>query len=225
MAYSDDDMLMLSGIQHFVFCPRQWALIHIEQQWADNRLTAEGTLLHKNVDDPFRRATDGMSPVVTLRGFRLVSETLGLSGIADAVELHPTPDAPADKAALIESRRFTALPIEYKRGRRKTNPCDRLQVAAQAVILQEMLGMEIPRGAIFYWEERHREYFDITPQLKSQVCNIAGEMHRIMSTRCLPAPVLRKECRSCSIKEVCLPSLSGRSADRYLNDCLYEKTT
>lgn len=215
-------MLSLSGIQHYVFCPRQWALIHMEQQWVDNRLTTEGELLHANVDNPFLRETNG-GDVVTLRGLRLYSSTLHLAGVADAVELHPMAGAPAEKSELIASRQFTALPIEYKRGRRKISNCDRVQVAAQAMILEEMLGVTVSRGAVFYWEERHREYFDIDESMRQQVLAASREMQMIMETRRLPEARKRRECGACSLYEVCCPSLGGKSAADYLRKMLQDE--
>ena len=134
--YEEEEMLQLSGIQHYVFCPRQWALIHLEQLWTDNSLTTEGSLLHENVDNPFIRETNG-SQTITLRGFRLASPVLGLSGIADAIEIYPYENAPTSKQALLKSKLYDALPIEYKRGKPKTTDCDRIQVTTQAIILEE----------------------------------------------------------------------------------------
>ncbi|MDE7407956.1 MAG: CRISPR-associated protein Cas4 [Muribaculaceae bacterium] len=220
--YAEDEMLQLSGIQHYMFCPRQWALIHMEQQWAENRLTTEGQLLHANVDNPFVRETNG-SRVLTLRGLRLASPTLGLTGIADAVELHPEPDAPTEKSQMIASRRFTALPIEYKRGRRKLSDCDRVQVAAQALILEDMLGVTIDRGAVFYWAERHREYFSIDYDMRRQVLTIADEMHNIMASQRVPRVRRHSGCKSCSLYDLCEPSLCGRSAAEYLKKMMQDE--
>lgn len=159
LLYNDEELLQLSGIQHFVFCPRQWALIYLEQAWSDNHLTAEGSLIHENVDNPSFRNTNG-SPIITLRGIRLVSHILGFSGIADTVEIHPMNNAPTSKKDILKSKKYTLIPIEYKHGKRKISDCDRIQVATQAIILEEMLDIHITQGAIFYWTERHREYFD-----------------------------------------------------------------
>lgn len=217
--YSEEEMLQLSGVQHFVFCPRQWALIHIEQLWADNSLTVEGSLLHENVDNPFNREVNGPS-VITLRGLRLCSSRLGLSGIADAVEIHPYPDAPAGKQAILKSGLFDALPVEYKRGKSKINDCDRLQVVAQSVILEEMLKIKITRGAVFYWETRHREYIDISEDLRGNLHTVVAMMHDIARSNILPSPIKKPHCRSCSLLDVCIPSLSGRSALKYLKNSL-----
>lgn len=215
--YSEHEMLQLSGIQHYVFCPRQWALLTLEQVWSDNALTAEGSLLHKNVDNPFSRETSASS-VITLRGIRLVSTELGLSGIADAVEIIPFEDAPASKKDILKSKLYVARPVEYKRGKPKISDCDRIQVACQAMILGEMLGVEIHQGAVFYWEIRHREYFDITEEMRAQVRAIATQMHSMARTQLLPAAVKKKHCRNCSLIDYCLPSLAGKSAAKYLSD-------
>ena len=217
--YSEEEMLQLSGIQHYVFCPRQWALIHLEQIWADNTLTTEGSLLHQNVDNPYLREPNGSS-VITLRSLRLSSPNLGLSGIADAVEIFPFESAPPRKQAILKSRLFTALPIEYKRGKPKTTDCDRLQVVAQALILEEMLSVKITQGAIFYWETRHREYFDITEEMKTMVRTISNEMHAIVNNGTLPKAIKKSHCRSCSLLDYCLPSLTGRSAKKYLQEAV-----
>ncbi len=221
--YADEDMLQLSGIQHYVFCPRQWALIHLDQQWTDNRLTAEGSMLHANVDNPTLRETNG-SPTITLRGLRIASPRLGLTGIADAVEVEPFPDAPRSKKALLRSKRFAVMPVEYKRGRPKTTDCDRIQVAAQAIMLEEMLGVKVGQGAIFYWEVRHREYFDITDAMRADVERCSQEMHSILATGLLPAAHKTSSCRSCSLVDLCLPALSKKSAATYLNTMLHEET-
>lgn len=217
--YTDEEMLMLSGVQHYAVCPRQWGLSYVGMQWEDNRLTAEGSILHSRVDNPRTRLRNA-SPVVTLRGLRLASHTLGVSGIADAVELTPFSGAPSGKEALINSRQFSALPIEYKRGKRKLNDCDRLQVSAQAMILEEMLGITIEKGAVFYWEERRREYFDITPQLRTDVRRMFLHMHEMMRGGVIPAAQKKPFCRSCSLIDLCIPSISGKSVDKYLEKIL-----
>lgn len=207
--YSEEEMLQLSGIQHYVFCPRQWALIHIDKLWNDNILTAEGTMLHNNVDNPFMRETDG-SGTITLRAIRVVSSTLGLSGTADAVELHPHKDAPKDKASLLKSRMFDMIPVEYKRGRRKVSDCDRLQVAAQSMALEEMQGINVTRGAIFYWEERHREYFEIDAALRAAVRETAKEMHRLADSKNRPEPMKTSSCKACSLFDSFMPPSIGK---------------
>lgn len=152
--YTDDEMLMLSGIQHYMFCPRQWALIHIEQQWAENRLTAEGNILHENVDNPFYRQKNG--DVITLRSVPVASKTLGLYGITDAVELMPA-DSSADT---ITHPKYPGLwkpyPVEYKRGHSKPDERDEVQLAAQAMCLEEMYGIHHLCGALLQRSEASR---------------------------------------------------------------------
>lgn len=221
--YSDDDMLQLSGIQHYAFCPRQWALIHIDRIWTDNHLTMEGALLHENVDNPFLRETNG-SDVLSLRGLRIASKTLGLIGIADVVEIYPMSYSPKDKNSLLKSGLFKALPIEYKRGKRKISNCDRLQVTAQAMILEEMLGVSIDKGAVFYWDERHREYFDIDSDLKGEVLKISNSMHQISESGKIPKALRKPGCKLCSIVDICLPSAINKNVRKYLTDNLNETT-
>ena len=222
--YTDEQMLLLSGIQHYVFCPRQWALIHIEQAWADNTLTADGIIKHQNVDDPYRRERNA-TEILTLRGIRLVSYQLGLSGIADAIEVYPNADAPKAKKDLLVSMQYNIIPVEYKRGRRKASDCDRIQVAAQAIILEEMLDIAIHTGAIFYWEERRREVFDITVKLRKSVRDISTIMHNLSEQGITPHAVYSKHCKACSLFDICEPSLATKSVHKYLATELYEETT
>lgn len=225
--YGDDDMLPLSGIQHYVFCPRQWALIHVEQQWDENRLTAEGHLLHENVDDPFRRMTDGSSDVITLRALRIVSRSLGLSGIADAVEIIPHDEAPKGIRQLLASRRFDIRPVEFKRGHRKVSDCDRLQAAAQAIALEEMLGVSVDRAAVFYWEERHREYFEVDEAIRRAAAEMAADMHRLYESNMTPPPPSgagKRSCRNCSMTDLCIPGAARKEVSNYLKQLQDEET-
>ncbi len=221
MNFSDEDLIPLSGIQHYVFCPRQWALWQLDQVWDDNALTVEGSWLHRNVDNPFFRES-GADGAITLRGLRVASHTLGFSGICDAVEIYPKENAPKGKKAMLKSGQFEAMPVEYKHGRPKANDCDRMQVVAQAVMLEEMLGVRIDRGAVFYWETRHREHFDITSEMRERLAMLAGEMHDILRHRTLPAADRKPHCRNCSLKDTCLPEMSGKSAKAYLRKSLAE---
>lgn len=217
--YRDEEMLQLSGIQHFVFCPRQWALIWLEQVWMDNELTVEGAYLHENVDNPFVRETAG-SGTLTLRGVRLKSTTLGLSGIADAIEIQPFDKSQRNKKSILKSKHYKALPIEYKRGKPKYSDCDRFQVVAQAIILEELLGVAIAQGAIFYWETRHREYFEITNEMREEVTEVSHKMHLVADSKLLPQANKSKKCCNCSLLDYCLPSLCGKSAKRYFQDSI-----
>lgn len=221
--YTEDEMLMLSGIQHYMFCPRQWALIHIEQQWAENRLTTEGQLLHKNVDNPFYRQKNG--DTITLRSLHIASKRLGLYGITDAVELIPS-DSPEDS---ITHNRYPGYwkpyPVEYKRGHSKPDERDEVQLAAQAMCLEEMYGINIPYGALYYDEVKHRETIAISDGLRKTTQQCAKQMHDIFKSGIMPKPVKASHCRNCSLKDICMPEMSDcTQVKTYLNNNLYEDT-
>lgn len=223
MYYDDDQMLMLSGIQHFMFCPRQWALIHIEQQWDDNRLTAEGQLLHENVDNPAYRQKNG--EVITLRAVHIASHTLGLYGVTDAIELFPTADA---MDAITHPRYpgyWKPYPIEYKRGHHKPDERDEVQLAAQVICLEEMYGVHIPEAALFYHEARHREVVMIGDHLRKLTYEMSEAMHKIFESGVTPKADESRCCKNCSLVNICAPELAKRpSVTHHLNKTLDEET-
>lgn len=180
-----DDALPLSGLQHLAFCPRQWGLIHLEQAWVENRLTAEGRLLHERADLPGQTRRHNLR---TVRGLVLASQRLGLSGRADVVEFRPEP-----------------FPVEYKRGKRKPDDCDLVQLCAQALCLEEMLGCSVPRGAIFYGEPRRRIDVEFSQALRSRTEALTAEMHRLYDAKQTPVAQPGPHCRSCSLVDICLP--------------------
>lgn len=222
--YSDDEMLMLSGIQHYRFCPRQWALIHMEQQWEENHLTVEGHFMHKNVDSPFYRQKCG--DLITLRAVNIASHSLGLYGISDIIELHPS----NSKNNTIKHPQYPGFwipyPIEYKRGKSKANQIDEVQLVAQAICLEEQYGIEIEKGAIFYGETRRRNEVCITPDLRDIVSECTKSMHEIFKTGNIPPINKGKHCRKCSLMNICMPnSVDCTKASYYLKKHLYEETT
>lgn len=214
MQWDNDNMLMLSGIQHFVFCPRQWALIHIEQLWADNRLTIEGELLHSNVDDPSRRMLN--NDTITLRSVHIASKKLRLYGVTDAVELHSTEDDTNFITHCKYGGKFIPHPIEYKRGHAKTTNCDIMQLVAQVVCLEELYHIIIPSASLFYWEVRRREKIEITDDLRNESLFYAQEMHRIYESRQIPVASSSAKCKRCSLIDICMPKLKHNVND-YLN--------
>lgn len=223
MYYDDDDMLMLSGIQHYMFCPRQWALIHIEQQWNDNRLTAEGELLHQNVDNPAYRQKNG--DTITLRAVHIASHSLGLYGISDAIELIPS----NKKEDAITHPRYSGYwrpyPIEYKRGQRKPDERDEVQLAAQVICLEEMYGIHIPEAALFYNETRHREIVKIDDRLRQLTYQLSESMHKTFSSGITPRAMEQHGCRNCSLVDICVPELSRKtSVSYYIKKFLDEET-
>ena len=211
--YTPDDLLPLSGIQHFLFCRRQWALIHVEQQWKENVLTAEGRIMHKRADDPF--FTETRNGVITARSVPIASYRLGLSGVCDVVEFTVSPEG-----VKLPGRDglYLAAPVEYKRGREKRDPCDEAQLCAQAICLEEMLSVTIPRGFLFYGETRHRVEVELTTELRALVREMSEEMHAYFARGYTPRVKTSKACRSCSLVDVCLPNLQEKvmPASKYI---------
>lgn len=211
--YTSDELLALSGIQHFHFCRRQWALIHIERQWKENVLTAEGRLMHQRVDDPFR--TEVRGGVITARAMPVASYRLGLYGVCDVVEFSPSAEG-----APLRGREgaYLPAPVEYKRGKPKPDACDEVQLCAQALCLEAMLPVEIPRGYLYYGETRRRVEVIFTAELRGLVERMAAEMHGYYARGHTPRVKPTRACRSCSLKDLCLPELQGRAmaASKYI---------
>ena len=199
---TQDDDLQLSGIQHFSFCRRQWALIHIEDQWQENGLTAEGRVQHDRVHD--ESISDFRGGVLTLRGMRIRSDRLRVSGVCDAVEFTPDPDGIALRG---REGLWRPCPVEYKHGAGKLNDCDRLQLAAQALCLEEMLCCEIPAGALFHWKTRRRERVEIDAGLREKTERMLREMREYYDRHYTPRVKPGKACESCSLSDACLPRL------------------
>lgn len=216
MEYKEDDYLMLSGIQHFKFCRRQWALIHIEQQWEDNIHTVIGELIHEKVHDPYMK--EKRKDVIISRGLPVFSRTMGLSGNCDVVEFHRQEEG----VRLFGHRDFYKVyPIEYKKGRPKESDEDIMQLAAQAICLEEMFSTEITDGAIFYSSIRQRETVEITENLKQQVRETVAEMHQYYDRRYTPRVKSSKRCISCSLRDICMPGLGKAvSVERYMRQIL-----
>ena len=218
--YSEDDMLMLSGIQHYRFCPRQWALIHLEQQWDDNRLTIEGQLLHKHVDDPFYRQKCGEH--IMLRAVNIASWELGLYGVADVIELQPSVSAEDTISHPKYPGRWIPIPVEYKHGKPKRNEVDEVQLVAQAMCIEEMYSVRVPYGVFFYGELRHRTEVEITERLRTIVRQCAQEMHDIFRKAIIPKVKQDKYCGGCSLKDLCMLELGGCvKVATYLQNNLY----
>jgi CRISPR-associated exonuclease Cas4 len=232
MMFTEDDLLPLSALQHLMFCERQCALIHLEQVWADNRLTVEGSHLHRKVDEA---PGESRGDVRIARGVPLRSLRLGLIGKADVVELHRIrgaadgKDRGADDAAgalpgWFRDRRgrWRPMPVEYKRGRPKRHRADEVQLCAQALCLEEMLELEIPAGALLYGETRHRLEVPFDAALRAETERASLRLHELIRGGITPKARREPKCESCSLLYLCLPeSMSaGRSATRYLERSL-----
>lgn len=205
MAFDEEDWLQLSGLQHFVFCRRQWALIHIENQWAENYRTVDGRLMHERVHDRELRESRGDRLIV--RGLAIHSAELGISGQCDAVEFYRHPDG-----VPLQGRegRWLPYPVEYKRGKPKEYNADELQLCAQAVCLEEMLCCAVPEGALYYGEPRRQTVVPFTPELRGQVRDYLAEMHELFRKSHTPRVRPTKACNACSLKDICLPKLMRR---------------
>jgi len=206
--YAEEHLLPLSALQHICFCPRQCALIHVEQVWLENRFTAEGRIMHERVD---AGKSERRRNVRTALALSLRSLQLGLVGRADVVEFHREQD-------LAGKTIWRPFPVEYKRGRPKKNNCDRIQLCAQALCLEEMLGHSIEKGALFYGKTRRRQAVVFDRQLRGETGQLARELHALVSARVTPKPVFDKRCPHCSFVTYCLPgTLEGkRSVGDYL---------
>ena len=219
MEYNEEDSyLMLSGIQHFQFCKRQWALIHIEQQWEENVRTIEGQHLHQKADQPFIREKRGNK--LTVRAMPIKSNELKITGICDVVEF--IKDSSGIEITGAEGKYF-AYPIEYKRGKPKMNDSDILQLTAQAMCLEEMLLCEINTGYIFYNEIKHRVEVPLTADDKSKVRSIVTEMYDYYKRKHTPKVKTGSFCKNCSLQNICLPKLMNkRSVKSYIEGKISE---
>ncbi len=185
------------------FCERQWALIHIEQQWEENPLTSEGRVLHEHVHDT---GSESRKTLIVVRGMPLQSLRLGISGKADSIEFSATTVSDPNGVPLPEKPgRWCPLPVEYKRGTPKKQVCDLVQVCAQALCLEEVFAITIPAGALFYATPRRRQHVPFTPQLRTQTETLCARMQELYGRRQTPPPVYTRGCESCSLKQICLP--------------------
>lgn len=277
--YSENDLISLSALQHLLFCERQCALIHVEQLWSENRLTAEGRVMHDKVHE---LCSETRGELRIARGLRLCSYRLGLVGQADVVEFHriqtsdlrpgtsdlrpeilhqeaevkesaPNPfedifqaadtGSEPEPPALSHSNTpqlhnsipsstihlpslsglWRPFPVEYKRGRPKINSCDEVQLCAQAICLEEMLGVSIESGALFYGKNRRRHEIVFTELLRSKTQQAAQRVHELIGNGTTPSANYEKKCDHCSLYELCQPkqvAKGSHSANRYLNTLL-----
>ena len=212
----EDDFLALSGIQHFLFCRRQWALIHIDSQWAENQKTVEGKLMHRRAHD--NSISEKRGDTIVVRGLKVSSNILGIIGQCDIVEFRKS-----DEGVPIANYDglWIPYPVEYKRGGSKTNRCDEAQLCAQAMCLEEMLCTDIKEGALFYGEQQKRHVVLFSPSLRKIVTDTIDEMRKMYARGIIPRNTLNERCDSCSLNSVCLPKMSNiRSVDTYIKESL-----
>lgn len=211
MTFLEADLVPLSALQHYMVCPRQCALIHVEQSWVESRLTAEGRILHEKAD---AGGVEKRRDVKRAFGLPIRCLRLGLVGRADVVEFHRQTDGT-----------WRPYPVEHKRGRRKQEDWDRVQLCAQALCLEEMLGVSVPEGALFYGKEQRREVVAIGERLRHETEEVCAAVHRLLMEGHTPPPVYAKKCESCSLIDICLPQKVGgrrNQVARYLENAMGE---
>lgn len=225
--YPEDQLLPISALQHLLFCERQCALIHVERLWAENRFTVEGQHLHRKAH---HGRDEWRGKVRIVRGLWIRSLRLGLVGQADVVELEPAPSAVVDQSNSMTGKLSLQLdrqncppcervtPIEYKRGRPKKNDSDRVQLCAQAMCLEEMFGVTIDAGELFYGKRQRRTHVEFDQFLRSAAQVAALRLHQMIASGETPPAVREKKCDSCSLFNLCLPEVTqtSRSATRFV---------
>lgn len=220
--YDEDHLVMISALQHLAFCARQCALIHVEQQWAENRLTILGELLHERVhsDDAESRGSTRIT-----RSLRLVSYRYGLIGQADVVEFQRV-DISADGIALEGRQGYWApFPVEYKKGKPKKNQEDQVQLCAQALCLEEQLNIPIAAGAIFYGEKRRRHPVAFDDALRLRTISLIERMHRLLESGITPRPEYSQKCNRCSLVDICNPKWTTTVKRKRYESLLFEQVT
>ncbi len=212
MTYKDneEDLIQLSSLQHMAFCPRQCALIHVEQVWAENRQTAEGRIMHEKVHEENRESRGSLRIEY---GVPLRSLRLGLIGKADIVEFHHQEDVV-----------WQPFPVEYKRGKPKADDCDKVQLCAQALCLEEMLNIPISKGVLYYGKTRRRLDVSFDDKLRQKTEETSRNVRLLLESGITPAPVYTKKCESCSLVAECLPKTMGKkkSVKSYMTRILNE---
>lgn len=224
--YAEDDLIVISALQHFAFCERQCALIHLEQVWEENRLTAEGKVLHERVD---QTTSESRRDVRIATSVRIRSLRIGITGVIDLLEFHRL-ENPVDEngetvgATLPRASGFwRPFPVEYKRGKPKENRADEIQLCAQGLALEEMLGVAIPAGALFYGQTRRRLDVPFDEDLRGLTERMAAGVHALLDGGRTPPAAYSPKCKSCSLFDICRPRLSERrSAKKWIERALAE---
>lgn len=209
----DDVYLPISALQHLAFCPRQCALIYIEHDWQENMLTAQGRLEHERVDQGYKECRRGRKQI---SGLLVRSEQLRLQGKLDVLELDLLDAKGEDNLTLLGlTGEWRAYPVEFKHGEPKDNDCDRIQLCAQALCLEEMFSLSIERASLFYQRIKRREDVLLDQTLREKTIQAANALYELYQSGRTPAPVYCAKCRSCSLLEICLPKKMASSKSPY----------
>ena len=222
MLYPEDELLPISALQHLAFCERQAALIHLEGEWQENKLTVEGHGLHERVHEADTEQKDNL---LILRGLRVRSLALGLVGAIDLLELRPLSEGNTGGMVLSgHTGRYQPYIVEYKRGRPKKDHCDEIQLCAQALCLEEMTGAQLTQSAFFYGQPRRRLDIVLSPELRAETAKLAIRLHELMASNTMPPPEFTPRCYGCSLIETCLPEMPRKpdSVNAYMKKQIAE---
>ncbi|MDD5307785.1 MAG: CRISPR-associated protein Cas4 [Deltaproteobacteria bacterium] len=206
--FDEDDLLPLSGLQHVIYCERRFALVHVECLWAESNATVDGRHIHERAHEV---SSESRGDVTIARGLWLRSLRLGLSGKADVVELHRIDDSSEGINLLGVSGRWSVFPVEYKRGVLRHEQAYAVQLCAQAMALEEMMGTVIPAGAVYYGKSHRREDVPFSDDLRASTEEAARRIHEIARSGSTPPPVPGPKCGPCSMKDLCLPDSTDRA--------------
>jgi len=220
MAFAESDLLPVSALQHLLFCERQCALIHLEQQWEENRLTALGRIEHDRVDEGYREFRRGRRQI---SGLHVRSLELGLYGRLDVLELDLVDKHGPDNARVFGLKgQWSPYPVEFKHGSPKEGDCDRVQLCAQALCLEEMLEVAIDEASLFYHKLRRREEVLLDDRLREAAAQGAARLHALIASGVTPPPVDLPHCRSCSLLGLCYPKRLGRKRFHHYHNLLFQ---
>lgn len=202
--FTEDDFIMISALQHYIFCPRQCGLIHVDDVWQDNLFTVRGEILHEKVDtDTYETRGD----IKTVRGLRIHSFKYGLVGRCDVVEFKHT------------SKGKEIFPVEFKAGEPKEDISDKVQLCAQVLCLEEMQDTQISKAAFFYGKIRRRNLVTIDEELRSQTLQVIQAVREIVDKKIIPRIEYNSKCRNCSLQSICQPkAMNKRKLQNYIKD-------
>lgn len=204
MTYTEDDFIMISALQHYVYCPRQCGLIHVDDGWRENLFTTRGNILHEKVDTD---TYETRGTLKTVRGLRIHSFSLGISGRCDVVEFRESKNGKE------------VMPVEFKSGEPKNDISDKVQLCAQAFCLEEMLDTKITRGAFFYGKIRRRDVVEIDSELRLQTENIIASVREIVSNKIVPKAEYNAKCKNCSLQDICQPkAMNKKKLNNYIKE-------
>ena len=216
MPYSDEDCIAISGLQHLAFCKRQWGLIHLNQEWAENYLTAQGKIMHERVDSGYQEFRRG---VRQYSGLHIHNSELGLYGRMDVLEIEKTEGPNVDIPWIGLSGNWKLRPVEFKHGKPKEHDADLVQLCAQALCLEEMTGLKVNEGSIYYCEIRRRTEYEFDEQIRSRTVNLAKEAHALIKSGKLPSVEDGHNCKACSLKDFCQPNAcDNKKIDSYYQE-------